>query len=417
MRVLKIVGVALVSAVTALSAQHGHQLEFGGFGTYTRYDPAFGLDRQAGGGGRLGYFLSDYFGLEVDVGMASPVTPGGVGTAVALGSGSLIINSGGAHNILYVLGGYTRYRQGGGTPYFWLNQAHGGIGDRIFFGSRMALRLEARAYYTPGDQLGIGKTPLNFAGSAGLSLFLLGGGGGGGGGRAERPAAPTIPPAKRDSIVAAGGTPPPEEVKPSRRVFVRGGVDWQRQWFWGAQAGVMIFKTDYDGLSAEPTFGGHWLISAKKTAMYVAYEQSFFLTDRHATIIEPNGAIELGNIAFHGLRRLMMGVLAFPVQKAMQPYGGVGFAIVEILNPVATCTGCTLSNAVLTQQAAENAGTKAFFWWMGGIDVRQGRMALYGHYILTSSAKGFLINSVTHTVQGGLRYSFGSSRENVSEQH
>jgi hypothetical protein len=112
-----------------------------------------------------------------------------------------------------------------------------------------------------------------------------------------------------------------------------------------------------------------------------------------------------------------MGVLAFPVQKALQPFGGAGFAVTEILNPTITCTGCTLSDAVITQNAAENAGTKAFFWWMGGIDVRQGRLALYGHYILTSSARGFLINGVTHTVQGGIRYSFGSSREDVSEQH
>ena len=418
MRVLTIVGVALVSGVAAVSAQHGHQLEFGGFGTYTRFDPLYGLDRRFGFGGRLGYFMGDYFGLELDGTMASPVDTSGVfGTKIGRGSVSLIVNSGGEHNILYVLGGYTRARWGSASPYVWLNQVHGGIGDRIFFGSRVALRFEARAYYTPGDQyLASGKSPLDIAGSAGLSLFLFGHGGGGGGG-GERPERPVTPPEKRDSIIAAGGTPPPEEARPSRRVFVRGGTGWPRQWFWGGQAGVLIFKTTYDGISAEPTFGGHWLITAKKTAMYVGYEQSFFLTNRHATIVEPNGTVEPGNIAFKGLRRIMMGVLAFPVQKALQPYGGVGFAITEILNPVATCTGCTLSNAVLTQQAAENAGTKAFFWWMGGLDVRQGRLALYGHYILTSSARGFLINGVTHTVQGGIRYSLGSSREDVSEQH
>ena len=315
--------------------------------------------------------------------------------------------------ILYVIGGYTRSRWGGYAPHVWLNEVHGGIGDRIFLGSRVALRLEARAYYAPGDQyLASGKSPLDFTGSAGLSLFLFGHGGGG-----ERPEAPPIPKEKRDSIIAAGGTLPPPETRPSRKVFVGSGVDWQRQWFWGAQAGILIFKTDVDGLSAEPTFGGHWLITAKKTAMYVAYEQSFFLTDRHATIIEPNGTIEPGNVAFRSLRRLMMGVLAFPVQKALQPYGGGGFAIMEILNPTTTCAGCTISNAALVQQAADNAGTKAFFWWMGGLDVRQGRLALYGHYIMTSSARGFLINGVTHTVQGGIRYSFGSSREDVSDTH
>jgi len=127
--------------------------------------------------------------------------------------------------------------------------------------------------------------------------------------------------------------------------------------------------------------------------------------------------VEPGNVAFKSLRRIMMGVLAFPVQKAIQPYGGGGFAIMEILNPVTTCTGCTISDATIIQNAAESYATKAFFWWMGGIDVRQGRLSLYGHYILTSSAKTFLIDGVTHSFQGGLRYSFGTSREDVTETH
>src|SRR2546426_3446914 len=94
MRVLTIVGVALVGGVAAVSAQHGHQLEIGGFGTYTRYDPVWALKWQAGGGGRLGVFLSEYFGLEVDANMASPVdTTGTVGTAIARGSVSLLLDS------------------------------------------------------------------------------------------------------------------------------------------------------------------------------------------------------------------------------------------------------------------------------------------------------------------------------------
>ncbi len=408
MRVQTIVGVALVGGVTALSAQHGHQLEIGGFGTYNRYDPVYGMNRQFGGGGRLGFFLSNALGLELDGDMSSPFdSTGTIGTAITRASASLLLNSGGEHNILYVLGGYTRFRWGGYSPYFWLNEVHAGIGDRIFFGGHVALRLEARAFYAIDDWIP-GKKPLDVTGSAGLS-FLLGGRGG------HEAEAPEIPKTKRDSILAAGGTVPTE--KPSKKVFVEGVTNWPRQWFWGGQAGLLVFHTDYDGFSAEPTFGGHWLITAKKTALYVGYEQSFFLTDRHATIIEPSGAIEDGNVAFKSLRRIMMGVLAFPVQKAIQPYGGIGFAIVEVLNPEATCTGCTLSETAIVQEIADNAATKAFFWWMGGMDVRQGRLSLYGHYILTSSARGFLISGVTHTFQGGLRYSLGSASEDVTERH
>src|SRR2546425_6899424 len=141
MRVLTIVGVALVGGVAAVSAQHGHQLEIGGFGTYTRYDPVWGLKWQAGGGGRLGFMLNDAFGLEVDADMASPVdTSGTIGTTIGRGSASLVLNSGGEHNILYVLGGYTRSRWGAASPYLWLNGVHGGSREPSMVSRQMALR-------------------------------------------------------------------------------------------------------------------------------------------------------------------------------------------------------------------------------------------------------------------------------------
>ena len=76
-----------------------------------------------------------------------------------------------------------------------------------------------------------------------------------------------------------------------------------------------------------------------------------------------------------------------------------------------------MSEAAQLQDEAENAATKAFFWVMGGVDIKQGRLALYGHYILTSAAANFLIQGTTHTFQGGIRYSLGSAKEGVTEGH
>jgi hypothetical protein len=418
MRVLRMVGVAgaaLVCGVPSLWAQHAHQLEIGGFGTYTWFDPMWNLKQGAdaiGFGGRLGFFFNEYFGLEVAAGQTKGKAEVGTQTTnVRPGDVSLIINSGGEHNVLYVMLGYSRLSMGDSAPYaFGFNAAHGGIGDRIFFGNHVALRLEGGVYYDLTTQPGIPTRPLNYQANAGLSFFL---GGSGGGGRHHEE--PEITPEKRDSLVAAGATVPPE--KPTKQRYVETGTNWSRQWFWGGQAGLMLFDTYSDGFSAEPIFGGHWLITAKKTALYVGYDQAFFVADRHATIIEPNGTIEADNIAFNSLRRIMFGALAFPVQKAMQPFVGGGFAIMQVINPTATCTNCTLSDFVLTQNAAENAASSAFFWVMGGIDIRQGRLSLYGHYIVTTPSRTFLINGNTHTFQGGLRYSLGSSREDVSQEH
>jgi hypothetical protein len=411
MRVVNLIGVLLAGGAATLSAQHAHQVEFGAFGSYTRYDRAFGLDNQFGGGGRLGFFLNEYLGLEVDGNVAYPFPKaGGPHTQMRFGSASLVINSGGG---LYLLGGYSRLDMGVNPPYnFALHAMHGGLGDRIFFGNHVALRLEGRAYYAPKNCCLSQQWVGHVTGSAGLSLFLGGGGGGG-------PSAPEIPKAKRDSILAAGGKLPEERPRggggPSYETTT---TDWAHKWYWGAQGGLFVFKTNFDSYSFEPVFGGHWLITGKKTALYVAYEQSLFLSARHSTMVEPDGTIEPGNISFKDARRIIVGVLAFPAQLRVEPFGGGGFMITELLNPtVVQCTGCrSLADLAQMQDQAFNAASKAFFWWMGGVDIKQGRMALYGHYILTSSAADFLIQGTTHTFQGGIRYSLGTAKEGITDR-
>ena len=175
MRVLTVIGLLLAGGIGSLSAQHRGQVEIGGYGSYTRYDKGFQLDNQFGTGARLGYFLGDHFSLEVDGNVAQPLSrfSGAGKTNAVFGSASLVVSSGSA----YVLGGFSRLHMGPNAPYSSdLNALHGGLGERIFFvGDRVALRVEARAYYRGpgGGQTGwIG----HFAGMAGLS-FLLGRGG------------------------------------------------------------------------------------------------------------------------------------------------------------------------------------------------------------------------------------------------
>ena len=96
MRVLTIVGLVLAGGAHALAAQHSHEFEVAGFGSYTYYDPYWRLDRTFGGGGRLGFFLNDYFGLEVSGGTTAAMPRSGAATTpVRPGDFSLVLNSGG----------------------------------------------------------------------------------------------------------------------------------------------------------------------------------------------------------------------------------------------------------------------------------------------------------------------------------
>jgi outer membrane protein with beta-barrel domain len=411
MRVVTVSAVLLAVGAATLHAQHHFQFEIGGFGAYSRFDRTFQLDNQIGGGGRIAFWITDWLGIEGDGVYQRPhATGGGAGTAapVWFASGSIVLNFG-SEKSFYVLGGYSAMDFNSSGPGGFRDVGvHGAFGDRIYISDRAALRLEARAYYVPNSQLPGTSWVGHVVGSAGLSFFL-------GPSHRESPY-PEIPKERRDSIVAAGGAVP--EARPrGGPTYEKRSSDWQHKWYWGGEAGLMMFRTNFDNYAFEPTFGGHWLITGKRTALYASFEQSLFISPRHVTIVEPSGTVSPGNVSFNNLRRIMVGVLAFPAQLRVEPFGGGGFAIMQALNVQASCSpGCTGADLAQLQEQADNAATKAFFWWMGGVDIKQGRLALYGHYILTSAAANFLIQGTTHTFQGGVRYSLGSAKEGVTDR-
>jgi len=168
-----LLGLCLLALPAVSVAQHTHQFEMGAFGSFTRYDQAFDLGNQIGGGGRLGYFFSPAVGVEFDVGYQQP-TPksGGATTGLTLGAASLVLNFGAGKNLFYVLGGYSRLNFADNPSYIFTdNGVHGGIGDRIFLGERVALRLEGRAIYSPNTNYPNGSWAGHIVGSAGLSIF------------------------------------------------------------------------------------------------------------------------------------------------------------------------------------------------------------------------------------------------------
>src|SRR5205809_8049334 len=104
MRVVTVVGVLLAAGAggaATLSAQHAHQLEIGGFGSYTRYDKPFLLDNPVGGGGRLGVFFNETLRLGGGGNNAYPFPKaGGPQSQMRFGSVSLGSNPGGPTHTL-----------------------------------------------------------------------------------------------------------------------------------------------------------------------------------------------------------------------------------------------------------------------------------------------------------------------------
>ena len=91
----------------------------------------------------------------------------------------------------------------------------------------------------------------------------------------------------------------------------------------------------------------------------------------------------------------------------------------QVLNPSVDCSSCTtLGEAEEAASRVHDASSKAFVWVMGGLQMNySSRFNVFAHYLLTSSAQGFLLDGNTHTLQAGLRYSLGTSKEGITERH
>lgn len=389
MRALLLVGVGVACAAATLSAQRSDQIELGVYGSFTRFDHAYQLPNRVGGGVRLGYYLSDRVSLEADgVYLGPSSTAGRASYFLHAGSASLVINfPAGGRSSFYVLGGGSRVDLGTTAPYnFAENGVHGGAGLRFLIGDRVGLRLDGRAFYRPPKSLLTGLWTGHVIGTAGLT-YITG-----------RPR-------------VGGG-------------YLPASSDRNYQWYWGAQGGLFIYKTNVQTSTAEPIIGGHWLITGRRTALYVGVEQSFFLTDAQAVVFDPNSSNSVvgpgfRDVTFSEVRRIMFGLVTHPAQRRLEPFAGTGFAIQQVLNPVVDCSSCaTLGEAIEAQDRAEDAASKAFFWVMGGVQINySSKLNVFAQYLLTSASQGFLIESNTHSLQGGIRYSLGTSKEGVIERH
>src|SRR6266853_3840374 len=294
-------GIVSVAALTAspAAAQRSQSIEFGGFGSYWRFDHLYFLKNSLGGGARIAYAWSDRLSIEVAGAFTKTVdTATAQNVSVSTVSANLVLNFPmGDKATLFATGGISRLVFGPDPPYnFTDNMINGGVGARIFLSPHVSLRLDARAYYNRQNRDPLNPTPRGswtgqVEGDAGLSYYFI----------------------------------PPQQGR---------GFGRQYQRYWGAQGGAFISKTNVQPYVYDPIVGGHWLITARRTALYVAYEQALFLT---------------------------------AAQKVIEPFAGGGFAIMQVLNPTVDCTGCNTSQAVEADDRVHTAASKAFFWVMGGL--------------------------------------------------
>ena len=188
------------------------------------------------------------------------------------------------------------------------------------------------------------------------------------------------------------------------------------QWYVGGQGGVTFFKTPAQGRSGIPNFGGHTLIVAKRTGLMLSFDEAVG-SNEQSSYTDANG---VQSVSFNDIRRYSAVLMAFPIRAAAQPYLGIGYGIIHVVNP-------TPASGLAFQSDANELGSSGFGTFVGGLQFQVGRFMAFGQYQITSGASqktvtdasgapvafGRLLDGPTHTFSGGLRIGLGSAREDV----
>src|SRR5213075_2830271 len=150
-RLILLVGFVAL-ATTPAAAQKAQNIEFGGFGSWWRFDRSFFIANGFGGGVRIGYNFSDKIGLEITGDyIATTNLAATQDINVSTISGALVLNFPMSDRAtLLASGGYARMVFGPDAPYaFQQDLLTGGLGMRYFVSHHVALRGDVRAEYTP----------------------------------------------------------------------------------------------------------------------------------------------------------------------------------------------------------------------------------------------------------------------------
>ena len=183
--------------------------------------------------------------------------------------------------------------------------------------------------------------------------------------------------------------------------------DWQYQWYWGAKGGVTTMTLPSGGV-VNPAFGGEWMITARRTALYLSYAMTpTAQADNFANFSGVSGAVP---IAFDGMGRIQIAVLVLPWNGKLQPYLGGGFVIETLSNAGAVGVLAPAVQTIVTRDLP-GMSSGGFALLMGGVQLRMGKAAFFGQVQVSPQGRAFLLSGSSVSLEFGLRYAMSGSRE------
>jgi hypothetical protein len=201
---------------------------------------------------------------------------------------------------------------------------------------------------------------------------------------------------------------------------------WQNMWFWGAQLGAGTYRTPTTGTSTQIAVSGgiHWLITGKRMALYMSYDQLFYPNgpstapgNPTSQISDPTSGTGYRDVQFDQGRYIQADLLALPLKGPLQVYIGAGFTIHNITDAVPMGSFATPDDLAYSQSLVDDAASRAFVNFMGGFQLTVGgKFSVFGTYEFIPKASNFLLTSQQHVLTSGIRIALSGRREDVGIQ-
>jgi hypothetical protein len=206
------------------------------------------------------------------------------------------------------------------------------------------------------------------------------------------------------------------------------------RWFFGPQAGVLMFGTQLQTQSGIPAGGLHLGVKARRAGLLLSVDEAFGNdepTAFEAFDITNDSLVLASPVQFNRIRRYSFTLTAYPVRGPAEPYFGVGFGLLQVINPEITGVYADQSEAAQAQFLADQGAASGFAHFTIGLQFRAGSVAAFGQYqigtapgqsVCVSSDEcrfsGLVTNNLlrgtTHSLMGGIRIGLGRARQEIT---
>jgi hypothetical protein len=187
------------------------------------------------------------------------------------------------------------------------------------------------------------------------------------------------------------------------------------KWGFGAEGGVLFFSTQRQTMSGIPAAGAHFSIVAKRGGVHLGVDEAFG-SDEPTAFVDYTSGNQTREMLFDRIRRYGVTLTGYPVRGMVEPYFGVGFGMMQVIDPRFDPSTVFTSNgeAALSQAVAKDLSASGFVSFLAGFQFRVSSVAAFAQYqVNTAPGQGNLLRGTGQSLMGGLRISLGSAREDI----